>query len=283
MELSMAPRAIRDVSYDFSDKVVLVTGGGRGQGRAHALGFAAAGADVAVCDIAGDKEGVPYALADAAALEGVGEEVRGLGRRCLAVACDVSEEEQVEAMVAATLAEFGRIDVLINNAGVISVHDVVSMSYAAWRAVLDTNLGGAFLCSKHLAPVMIEQGSGRILITGSVESLIGLPKNTHYVAAKHGLVGLTRALALELAPHGIGVNLVCPGGIDTGMPAGLAASGQEAWFEECTALTGPWNLFDPESMMEPEEITHAMMWLASDAARFVTGVVLPVDGGFTIK
>jgi NAD(P)-dependent dehydrogenase (short-subunit alcohol dehydrogenase family) len=283
MGLSMAPRVVRDVSYDFSGKVVLVTGGARGQGRAHALGFAAAGADVTVCDIAADKQEVPYALADAAELEAVGEEVRGLGRRCLAIACDVSEEEQVEAMVAATLEEFGHIDVLINNAGVISVHDIASMSYAAWRAVLDTNLGGAFLCSKYVAPGMIERRSGRILLTGSVESLIGLPRNTHYVAAKHGLVGLTRALALELAPHGIGVNVVCPGGIDTGMPAGLAASGNEDWFEECTALTGPWNLFDPESMMEPQEITHAMMWLASDAARFVTGVVLPVDGGFTIK
>jgi NAD(P)-dependent dehydrogenase (short-subunit alcohol dehydrogenase family) len=279
----LAARPVRNVRYDFSDQVVLVTGAGRGQGRAHALGFAAAGADVVVSDRGSDNADVPYALASAAELEETARLVRESGRRCLALDCDVAAEPQVEALVAKAIEEFGRIDVLINNAGVISVHEVGEMSHAAWSAVLDTNLGGAFLCSKHVAPKMAAAGGGKILLTGSVESVIGLPRNTHYVAAKHGMVGLTRALALELAPKNINVNIVCPGGIDTGMPAGLAASGQEDWFEECTNLTGPWNLFDPTIMMGPEEITHAMLWLASDAAAYVTGVALPVDAGFTIK
>ena len=277
----MTARKIGDVEYDFSGRTVLVTGAGRAQGRAHALGFAAAGADVVVCDVAGPVEEIPYAMASEAELDEVGAAVEELGVQCLRVQCDVADSAAVDAMVAAAIERFGKIDVLVNNAGVNSVAPIQEMSDAAWKAVLDVQLGGSFNCSRAVTPHMIERKSGRILITGSVESFIALPDNAHYVAAKHGMLGLGRALAVELGPHNITVNVVCPGGVDSGM-ADAMVSNEPAWVEYASSLTGAWNLLPPGGNVGPEEITHAMMWLASDAAAYVTGTALVVDGGFIL-
>lgn len=273
-------REIKDVRYDYSGRVVLVTGAARGQGRAHALGFAAAGADVVICDIGTDLDAIPYPLGTEAELEAVAAEVEALEVRCLPVVCDVRDQGAVEAMVGQALAELGKVDVLIHNAGVNSAAELEEMSPATWDAVIDTMMGGAANCAKAVIPGMKERGRGKILFTGSVESFIALSKNAHYAAAKHGLLGFTRALAIDMAPHGVNVNIVCPGGIDT--PMLRIVDTAPGWMDETAALTGAWNLFDREALIQPEEITNAMLWLASDAADLVTGTSLVVDGGFLL-
>ena len=275
------PRDVTNVSYDYSDQVVLITGGARGQGRAHALAFARAGAKVVVADVAEDVEAVNYPLASKDQLDSVVAEVEALDTRALSFVCDVRDGARVQAMVEKTLAEFGKVDVLVNNAGVGSIHPIQEMTDEAWDAVVDTSLGGARNCSRAVAGSMIERGSGKIVNIGSVESFLALPNHSHYVAAKHGLLGLTRALAVELAPHGVNVNLVCPGAVETPLSAGINAMNPE-WLELLAGITGRWNLFEPGVMLESEDVTQAVLWLSSDAAARVTGVSLAVDAGFTL-
>ena len=279
------PRAITNVTYDFTGTVVLITGGARGQGRSHALGFAAAGADVALLDIAEpDLPTVPYRTATREDLEATAAEVRALGARCLPLVCDVRDAARVEACVEEVVAEFGQVDVLVNNAGTESIHPIHEMPEEAWDGVLDTHLKGSFLTTRSVSRRMIDAGrGGKIVTIGSTNSLIGTPSQAHYTAAKHGAIGFTKAIAVDLAPHGIRCNAVCPGGIDTPMTTGLMTSVHGEWLAGISDLTGPWNLFDPTQMLEPEEITRAVMWLASDAADFVTGQAIVVDAGFSIK
>ena len=276
-------REIKNVSYDYSGQTVLITGGSRGQGRAHALGFAKAGADIVICEPDGQFDSVPYAVGGPDGLNAAAAEVEALGVRCLPAVCDVSDATQVEAMVDDAIAAFGKVDVLISNAAIESIASVVEMEESAWDQLIDVNLKGAFLCSKYVAPGMIERGRGKILVAGSVNSHVGSLKQAHYVSSKHGQLGFVRALAIELAPHGITVNLVCPGSIDTPMVDGLLRSKDGEWLGQLADLTGPWNLFEEGVQLQPEEITAAMLWLASDAADFVTGTSLTVDAGFTIK
>lgn len=276
-------REIKNVSYDFTGQTIVITGGSRGQGMAHARSFASAGANIVICEPDVQLEGVPYAIGGPDELNAAAAEIEALGVRCLPAVCDVRDPFQVETMVNDSLAAFGRIDVLINNAGINSVYALQDLSEAHWDEVIDTNLKGVFLCSKYVAPSMIERGRGKILVTGSINSLVGSIKQVHYVAAKHGLLGLVRNLAAELAPHHINVNAVCPGGIDTPMVRGILHSPVGEWLGQLTDLTGPWNLIDHNAMLDPEEISAAMLWLASDASDFVTGTYITVDAGFTIK
>jgi len=274
-------RTIKDISYDYEGRTVLVTGAARGQGRAHALGFAAAGADVVLCDVDRDIATIPYGLAEAGQLEAVAAEVEALGVRAQVAVCDVRDPERVTAMVAAAEKEFGAVDILVNNAGVNSKEALEEMDGEVWHAVLDTMLDGTMYCCRAAVAGMKRKGRGKITITGSVTSFLALPKHAHYVTAKHALLGLTRALAVELAPHRINVNMVAPGAIDTAMARGTAGLDPE-WMEEVSNLTGAWNLLDPGQAMEPEEVTNAILWLCSDAADFVTGTSLVVDAGFAI-
>jgi len=276
-------REIKNVSYDYSGHTVLITGGGRGQGRAHALNFAEAGADIIICEPDHQFDTVPYALAGPDELNSTAAEVEALGVKCMPAVCDVSDAVQVKTMVDDAIAEFGKIDILISNGAIDSLASVVDMDEAYWDQMIDVNLKGSFLCSKYVAPGMIERGRGKILVTGSVNSHVGSIKQAHYVSSKHGLLGFVRSLAIELAPHGITVNLVCPGSTDTRMVSGLLESKDGEWLEQLGDLTGPWNLIEDGKMLEPAEITRAMMWLASDAADFVTGTSLTVDAGFTVK
>jgi NAD(P)-dependent dehydrogenase (short-subunit alcohol dehydrogenase family) len=263
---------------------VVITGGGRGQGRAHALGFAAAGADIVICEPDKGMTTAPYELGGSEELNATAADVEALGARCLPAICDVRDRIQVEAMFGDALTEFGRVDVLINNAGISSLPSVAEMTELEWDEMLDTGLKGVFLCSQAATRAMADRGEGgRVITTGSTASVVGLPRHGHYCAAKHGVVGFSKALAIEVAEHDITVNVVLPGGVDTPMVAGIAASPQAEWLQTLGELAGPFNLFRPGEMMASEEITAAMLWLASDAARFVTGAVLPVDAGYTAK
>lgn len=279
----MARRSVKNVRYDFAGSVVLVTGGARGQGKAHAIAFAEAGADVAIADTHGPMRTVPYSLSSSDELEATAEAVRAHGVRCLAQTCDVRSGEEVESFVQDVLGELGRVDVLINNAGVVSVAPLTDMDEDAWDEVLDTNLRGAYLCSKYVLPGMIERRAGKIINTGSTSSVAGLPMTAHYGASKHGIIGLTKSLATEVAEHGINVNAVAPGGMDTPMITGVLGSEQAQWLGDTEKLTGIWNLFQPDALLDPSEISNAMLWLASDAADFVTGCTIMVDAGYTVK
>lgn len=274
-------RTIADVSYDYEGRTVLVTGAGRGQGRAHALAFAAAGADLVLCDIGADIPEIPFPLATVEELEGVAGEAERLGVRAQVAVCDVRDQARVDEMVAAAEREFGAVDILINNAGVNSKESVEEMTPQIWHAVLDPMLDGTLNCSRAVVPGMKRRGRGKITITGSVTSFVALPDHTHYVTAKHALLGLARSLAVELAPSRINVNMVAPGAVDTVMAR--STSGLDAeWMEYVGNLTGAWNLIDPGQALDPEEITNAILWLCSDAADYVTGTTIVVDAGLTI-
>jgi NAD(P)-dependent dehydrogenase (short-subunit alcohol dehydrogenase family) len=277
-------RTITNVRYDFSDKVVLVTGGARGQGRSHGLAFARAGADVAIFDVAeAQMPTVPYALATAEDLTDTIDAIEALDRRCVGTVCDVRDSEQVTAAVAKVIEEFGHIDILINNAGVESVYSVEDLPEEAWDTMLGVHLKGSFLMTREVSRQMIAAGNGgRIITVGSINSILASPRQAHYTAAKHGLSGLNKASAVDLARHRITCNLVCPGSVDTPMTDGLAANETE-WLNELGGTFGPWNLIEPDQKLASEEISNAILWLASDAAAFVTGQAVVVDAGYSIK
>jgi NAD(P)-dependent dehydrogenase (short-subunit alcohol dehydrogenase family) len=242
-------------------KVALVTGGASGIGRATALRMAADGARVLVAD----RDG-PGAARTAATIVQAGGTARG-------IACDVTAEAEVAAMIAAALDAWGRLDVAFNNAGVAPAEalPLAAIPPEEWARVLGVNLTGVFLCLRHEIPAMAAGGGGAIVNTASIAGRIGLPKAGAYVAAKHGVIGLTRAAALDHAADGVRVNAVCPGYVETP----LAARGIERRREAILARVPLGRLGTVE------EIADAVTWLCTEEARFVTGEALAVDGGHT--
>jgi len=270
--------------YDFDGKVAFVTGGARGQGRSHAQHYARHGADVVVTDIGHNVDSVPYDLGTSDELEETARLVEDEGQEAVAIEMDVRDESVVESAVDEALDEFGRIDILANNAGIASMADATEMPEQQWDEMLDTNLKGVWLCSKHVGQHFIERGDGgKIVSTASTAGAIGLPSQGHYVSAKHGIVGLTKTLALELAEYDVNVNCIGPTGIDTPMITGVTEAYGEEALAEASELTGPWNVFGDGGMIGSKDISEAFMWLSSDAARYVTGIYLPVDAGFLAK
>jgi NAD(P)-dependent dehydrogenase (short-subunit alcohol dehydrogenase family) len=273
------------VTYDFGGDVVLVTGGSRGLGRDFALAFARAGANVAVNDLAGHDlgDGVPYATATADDLSRTVADAEALGADALALPGDVTREADVAAMIDAVVERFGRLDILVNNAGVHAGAKSWEMTEEQWDVVVDVDLKAPFLCSKHAARHMIaREGGGRIITISSTSALVGIPDQVNYQSAKHGVVGQIRTLALELAPYGVTVNTVCPTVVDSPMLDHLVTTGA-AYFQDVARLCGSSTVFPGLDNLEPRDVAHAVQWLASDAARYVTGIALPVDGGFTCK
>ncbi len=271
--------------YDFTGDVVLITGASRGLGRDFALAFARDGARVAINDLAGaaPAEGVPYQTASADDLAQTAEDARERGAEVLELPGDVTREGDVQAMVAAVVERFGRLDVLVNNAGVHAAAKVWDMTEAQWDVVVDVDLKAPFLCSKHAARHMIDRaGGGRIITISSTSGLVGIPDQVNYQSAKHGVVGQVKTLALELAPYGITVNTVCPTVVSSPLLDHLIQTGR-AYFQEVARLCGSSTIFPGLENLEPRDVTHAVQWLASEEARYVTGIALPVDGGFTCK
>lgn len=249
---------------DFDGKVALVTGAASGIGRASARLFAEAGAKVVVADI--DRPGAD----ETARL------ITGAGGEALAVEVDVADGASVKAMVDATIDRFGRLDIAHNNAGIMGAGaDIIDMDDAVWQRGIDVMLTGVFLCMKHEIPHMIAQGGGAVINTSSGAGLIGFPGQANYVAAKHGVIGLTKSAALEYIGRGVRVNAICPGTARSRMVDEWIDGSAEAEAEVAA-------LHPIGRIAEPEEIARAALWLASDAASFVVGAALPVDGGYTV-
>jgi len=266
-------------TYDFEQNVVLVTGAARGLGRSHALAYADHGATVVALDIAGDREHVPYDLSTREQLDTVIEDIEADGGEALAVEADVSVEAEVKAAVETAIKEFGRIDVLANNAGIGTILPALDITTDQWNDVLDTNLKGTWLCAKHVGQHMVDRDDGgRIVNTSSTAGFVASPGLGHYTAAKHGVIGLTKTLAAELAQYDVTVNAVCPTAVDTPMTGGIVESiGSE--MADIAERSGPDNLLG--EIIQPEDVSAAFMFLSSDEARFVTGVALPVAAGAT--
>ncbi|MGA9873027.1 MAG: mycofactocin-coupled SDR family oxidoreductase [Rhodococcus sp. (in: high G+C Gram-positive bacteria)] len=261
----------------FEGKVAFITGAARGQGRAEAVRLASEGADIIAIDICDEFESTSYPGATPADLAETVAAVEAHGRRIVASQTDVRDFDAVSAALEGGVAELGRLDVVIANAGICSAAMSWKITPQQWRETLDVNLTGTFFTVKAAVPILLEQGTGgAIVMTSSVAGLRGLPFLAHYAASKHGTVGLCRSMANELGQYGIRVNTVHPHGVATGMQPNEMME----LIGEHGATLGPIFMGSlPDPVSEPEDIAAAVAWLASDEARHVTGIQLPVDLG----
>jgi SDR family mycofactocin-dependent oxidoreductase len=270
-------------------KVAFVTGAARGQGRSHALRLAEEGAEIVACDICEQIDTVEYPLASEDDLNETARLVEDLDRRIVARKADVRDGGQLKVVVEEGISEFGKIDIVCANAGIATYGPSWELTEEAWQDMIDTNLTGVWETCKAVIPHMIERGEGgSIILTSSTAGIMGLANIGHYTAAKHGVVGLMKVLANELAPHMIRVNSIHPTGVDTPMVQNEATyrlflpdvenpTREDAAqaFQTLNSLPIPW--------VEARDISNAVLWLASDEARYVTGQQLKVDAGSTEK
>ena len=257
------------MANSFEGKVALVTGGSSGIGRATSIIFARKGAKVVLADI--DSQGGQETL----------ETIRKTGGNAIFIKTDVSKESEVKELIDKTVTKYGRLDCAFNNAGILvrgPNAQTIMCSEEDWDRVIDINLKGVWLCMKYEIPQMLKQGSGAIVNTSSIAGLVALENSMAYNASKHGVIGITRAAALEYAKGGVRVNAVCPGFVRTPMLEGSLTTK-----EETDELTERLKVTMPMGRRgTPEEVAEAVVWLCSDASSFVTGHPLAVDGGWVI-
>lgn len=267
----------------FTDQVVLITGGARGQGRSHAVEFAREGADVVVLDLCAPLD-VPYPSSTPDDLDETRRLVEATGRRCIAMQADVRVPADLEAVVARAVAELGRIDVLVANAGILHNSLIHDLTVDDFERVVATNLGGVFNAVKAVLPVMLEQGSGRIIAISSMAGRRAYGRACHYAASKWGIIGMIKDIALDLGRTGITANVVCPGSVDT--PMAVNDKLVKAFLPDLENPTlddfrVEMSRFHPQGVpwVEPVDVTRTVMHLASEAGRHVTGDVLTVSAG----
>jgi NAD(P)-dependent dehydrogenase (short-subunit alcohol dehydrogenase family) len=256
----------------FAGQVAVITGAARGIGTACALRFAQEGAHVVCLDLLAEEN------------EAVAAECAALGTDALALTCNVTDPESVGSCIQATLERWGRVDALVTSAGIYSGSPLPEVSLEQWQRLIDINLTGVFLCNQAVAPAMMEQHSGSIINISSMAGKTSWPSTAEYSASKTGVIGLTRSVAMELAPHGVTVNAVCPGNTLTEMVRSVAArqgeqlgmSGEE-WLEMRA------NDCPMKRLAEPWEIAGVCAFLASEDARYITGQALEVDGGLVMS
>jgi len=243
---------------DLSNRVAIVTGSGRGIGRAIALKLAEVGATIVINDIG-----------EASPVDSVAEEIRAMNRESLAILADVSLSPDVARMVETTINTYGRIDILVNNAGITRDQLLLRMSDEDWDKVINVNLKSVFLCTRAVLRHMIKQRWGRIINITSIVGIVGNPGQANYASAKAGIIGFTRTIAREVASRGITANAIAPGFIDTGMTQQLAEKQRQELIRRI-----PINYLGT-----PRDVAEAVAFLASEEARYITGQVLNVDGG----
>ncbi|MGW3418209.1 SDR family oxidoreductase [Streptomyces phaeochromogenes] len=269
-------------------KTALITGTARGIGRATAIAFAQEGADLVLLDVGADVPGCPYPLGTTSQLKATADECRAAGASVLEVVGDVRVGDDLRAAADDAVERFGGIDVLVNNAGIAApsgkpVHEIAEDE---WSLMLDIDLSGSWRAMRAVLPAMVAQRSGSVINVSSTAGMVGYRYFAAYVAAKHGLIGLTRAAALDYAPHGVRVNALCPGSVrdepalEGRMLAEIARCLEvpTADHERTFSADQPMN-----RLVEATDVASAAVWLASDDSRQVTGSVVPVDGGFTAR
>jgi (+)-trans-carveol dehydrogenase len=270
-------------------RVALISGGARGQGRAHALKLAAEGADVVVFDICEQLATVQVPMATKEDLEETRQQLEQHAHGVLALHGDVRDTASLQAVVDATLDRFGRIDIVLANAGIVSLGTARDMSDDMWEQMIAVNLTGVYKTVRAALPSMIDSGRGGVVIlTASTASFRAYDNHVHYTSAKHGVIGLMRSLAYELVHHGIRVNAVAPAAVATPLiqnpvmfdlfTGGRADATEQDVIDAFKSI----NLMD-EPWVEAADVSNAVSWLASEEARFLTGVVLPVDLGLLTK
>ena len=263
-------------------KVAFITGAGHGQGRSHAIRLAEEGADIIAIDICRDDYGfLGYDLSTEADLADTIKQVEALDRRIIARQGDVRNPATLKRVVDEGVSELGKLDIVVANAGICTIQAWDEVTPEVWQATLDTNLTGVWNTMVAATPHLIANGGGSIICTSSTAGIKGLPYLAPYVAAKHGVVGIAKTMANELAKHSIRVNTVHPTGVDTPMGAGLG--GLESLLSRDQNLGPIFMNTLPVESVDPRDISNAVLFLASDESRYVTGVSLPVDAGALLK
>jgi NAD(P)-dependent dehydrogenase (short-subunit alcohol dehydrogenase family) len=274
---------------DFSGRTALITGAGRGQGAAHARELASRGAAVVLFDGPQPIQSVKYAMATAEQTEEVAAGIRRDGGRAIAVAGDVRFKDDLDRAVKAAEAEFGPVDIAIANAGIWGeIASIWETTAVAWEETLAINLTGSWNTIQAVAPRMVEHNKGSIVLVSSVLGIDeGMAGGAPYSVTKHGIIGLLRNAALELGPHGICVNAICPGFIDTDMHRwqdayNVMAGRSDGTPEDLVQAARHYALLKGNKGIEPEQVSKTVAFLLSDAASILTGVVMPVDAGHSI-
>ncbi|CCM64265.1 mycofactocin-coupled SDR family oxidoreductase [Candidatus Microthrix parvicella] len=269
----------------FEDKVVLITGAARGQGREAAVRFAAEGANVIGVDLAAQLESIPYPMATPEDLATTVAQVEQVGGAMVSRVADVRDLAALEGAVAEGLERFGRLDMVVANAGVMATSLFTELPEAAWDEIVGTNLTGVWKTVRAAAPAIIEADrGGSVVVTSSIAGLKGMWVSAPYVASKHGVTGLMKTMALELSPNNIRVNSVHPSSVRTPMIENEYFTGvmrgdlENPTFEDVADVLNPMQALDLP-WLESADIANAVLWLCSDEARGITGVSLPVDGG----
>jgi (+)-trans-carveol dehydrogenase len=269
-------------------KVAFITGAARGQGRSHAIRLAQEGADIIAVDVCEDVDTVPYHGATQEDLAETVKAVEALDRRIVASKADVRDYASLKSALDDGVAQLGRLDIVSANAGIFSTAPTAELTEEEWGQMIDINLSGVWRTCKAAIPHLIANNGGSIIITSSGAGLKGFPNFAHYVSAKHGVVGLMRTLALELAPHSIRVNSLHPTNVNTDMIQNeamykLFVPGSENPTKEEFAAVSQSMQALPIPWVEPVDISNALLFLASDEGRYITGVTFPVDAGITQK